>query len=240
MCRLSLRHLLTLALLVFLSSPLCLLAFSGLHTALFTPRAHLPAQIVRQVQVGDLVFIREPYLIPREIARAGGSWSNHVGIVVDTSGTEPMIAESRIPRVRLTSLTSFVHRSEAGYVAVMRLKQPLSIYQQGLVASAARKRVGKWYDLGFDLHSSRQFCSKLVYESLVEAVGYPVARTNTLGDLRDRNPDLPTGLWKLWFLGRVPWQRVTLTPAALYHSEAFNPLYDSTSHAAAARLSLWT
>lgn len=240
MHRISLRHLLTFVLLVFLATPLCLLGFSDLHTAIFTPRAHLPSDVVRQTHIGDLVFIREPYLIPREIARAGGSWSNHVGIIVDVSGAEPMVAESKMPRARLTPLSNFVHRSQAGYVAVLRLRHPLSIHQQASIAAAARARLGRWYDLGFNLHSTRQFCSKLVYESLFEAVGYPVARTSTLADLRDTNPDLPVGLWKIWFLGRVPWHRVTLTPAALYRSPAFQPLYDSTRPSSPGKPALWT
>jgi hypothetical protein len=36
------------------------------------------------LQVGDLVFIRVPHKPFREVAAATGSWTNHVGIVVDT------------------------------------------------------------------------------------------------------------------------------------------------------------
>jgi hypothetical protein len=54
------------------------------------------------MKVGDLVFIRvgvRPFL---EVADATDSWTNHVGIVVDTSGAEPVIGESTFPLSRRT------------------------------------------------------------------------------------------------------------------------------------------
>lgn len=222
------RRLIGLTLFVLLLSPFAVMGGSDLHTALFTPRASLPTEIAQEIQVGDIVFTREPYMLLREVARAGGSWMNHVGIVVDTSGAEPVVAESKVPRARLTPLSRFVHRSAAGYVAVLRLRQPLDATQQAAMVSAARARMGRWYDLGFDLYSSRQFCSKLVFESLLEATGTPVAEPSTFAQLLQSNPAVPLGFWKIWYFGEIPWQRVTLTPAALYHSPNLRTVYDST------------
>jgi hypothetical protein len=223
------RHLIGITLFVLLLSPIAVMGGSDLHTALFTPRASLPVEIVQEIQVGDIVFTREPYMLLREVARAGGSWMNHVGIVVDTSGADPIVAESKVPRARLTPLSRFVHRSAAGYVAVLRLKESLDATQQAAMVSAARTRVGRWYDLGFDLYSSRQFCSKLVFESLLEATGKPVAEPSTFAQLLQNNPAVPLGFWKIWYFGEIPWQRVTLTPAALYHSPNLRAVYDSTT-----------
>ena len=222
------RQLLKLCLLAVLLSPFAVMGGSDLRTALFTPRAELPAEITRQIQVGDIVFTREPYMLLEQVARAGGGWMNHVGIVIDTSGPEPIVAESKVPRARLTPLHQFVHRSAAGYVAVLRLQQPLDAQQQMSLVNAAKARVGRWYDLGFNLYSSREFCSKLVYESLLEATGNPVAKPSTFAQLLKDNPNVPLGFWKLWYFGNIPWQRVTLTPAALYHSPALHPIYDAT------------
>lgn len=223
-----LRRLLGIILFALLLSPIAVMGGSDLHTALFTPRAELPTDVAREIQVGDIVFTREPYMLLRQVARAGGSWMNHVGIVIDTSGPEPIVAESKVPRARLTPLHQFVRRSAAGYVAVLRLKQPLDAQQQSALAGAARVRVGRWYDLGFDLYSQRQFCSKLVYESLLEATGNPVAEPSTFAQLLRDNPGVPLGFWKLWYFGNIPWQRVTLTPAALYRSPSLRTIYDST------------
>ena len=46
------------------------------------------------LDVGDLVFIRVPARPFLEVAAATDSWTNHVGVVVDTSGTQPLIGES--------------------------------------------------------------------------------------------------------------------------------------------------
>ena len=227
------RRFVGIALFVLLISPIAVMGGSDLHTALFTPRASLPTEISQEIQVGDIVFTREPYMLLREVARAGGSWMNHVGIVVDTSGAEPIVAESKVPRARLTPLSRFVHRSAAGYVAVLRLRQPMNATQQATLVSAAKTRVGRWYDLGFDLYSSRQFCSKLVFESLLEATGNPVAEPSTFAQLLQNNPAVPLGFWKIWYFGEIPWHRFTLTPAALYHSPALQTVYDSTQSAAA-------
>lgn len=222
------RRLFGIALIALLLTPIAVMGGSDFHTALFTPRAELPADISREIQVGDIVFTREPYMLLRQVARVGGSWMNHVGIVIDTSGPEPIVAESKVPRARLTPLHAFVHRSAAGYVAVLRLREPLDPQQQITLASAARARVGRWYDLGFDLYSSRQFCSKFVFESLLEATGTPVAEPSTFASLLQANPDVPLGFWKIWYLGNIPWQRVTLTPAAIYRSPALRTIYDRT------------
>ncbi|MBN3821173.1 hypothetical protein G3N57_33685, partial [Paraburkholderia sp. Se-20369] len=64
------------------------------------------------------MFIRVPARPFREVADATGSWTNHVGIVVDTSGAEPVVAESTFPWAKLTPLSRFVARSEGGRVAL--------------------------------------------------------------------------------------------------------------------------
>ena len=47
----------------------------------------------------------------RRVAAATNSWTNHVGIVVDTSGDQPQIAESTFPLSRITPLSRFAARS---------------------------------------------------------------------------------------------------------------------------------
>ncbi|WP_205739901.1 hypothetical protein, partial [Klebsiella pneumoniae] len=47
--------------------------------------------------VGDLVFIRVPAGAPDATAGSAGTWANRFGIVVDTSGDEPLIAEPTRP-----------------------------------------------------------------------------------------------------------------------------------------------
>ena len=132
---------------------------AGAEPAAATVGAFAPA-----LNVGDVVFIRVAARPFREVAAATDSWTNHVGMVIDTSGEEPLIAESTFPLSRTTRLSKFVARSEGGRVAVARLKAPLSAEQQQQLVAAAERRAGVFYDTGFNLNSRRQFCSRYVRE----------------------------------------------------------------------------
>ena len=77
--------------------------------------------LAKSLQVGDIVFTRIGAYPFRKVAEATGTWTNHVGIVLDVSGQEPVIGESRFPFSGSTTLARFVARSAGGRVAVMRL-----------------------------------------------------------------------------------------------------------------------
>ena len=123
----------------------------------------------KQLQVGDVVFIRIPSQPFTKVASTTASWTNHVGIVSDVSGEEPVISESRVPFSGDTNWSHFVKRSDMGRVAVSRLPVPLDQQQQSKLKQAVVARRGILYDAGFDLHSRRQFCSRYVREVLQEA-----------------------------------------------------------------------
>ena len=146
------------------------------------PAAPTPlTTLQRDMQVGDLVFIRVKALPFAKVAAATGSWTNHVGVVIDTSGAEPMIGESTFPVSKATNLSRFVARSEGGRVAVMRLDTPLT--------DAQRDRV-------------------------------------TFAHLLERNPSAGLGFWRVWYFGRIPWTRETVTPASLLQSARVHATFD--------------
>ena len=185
------------------------------------------------LQVGDLVFIRvsaRPFL---EVAAATGSWTNHVGIVVDTTGPEPLLAESTFPRSKHTPWSHFVARSEGGRVAVTRLNTPLGATQQQAVAQAAHQRLGVHYDTGFDLYSRGQFCSRFVREVLLAATGTAVGDVESFRALLQRQPNADLGFWRWWYLGSIPWQRQTVTPASVLASADLHRVFDGTLSASA-------
>jgi hypothetical protein len=170
------------------------------------------------IEVGDLIFIRvtaRPFL---EVSAATGCWSNHVGIVVDTSGSEPIVAESTFPFSRYTTLRRFVRRSEAARFAVCRLAGGAMESRHEAIRRAAQRRMGVFYDTGFNLRSSRQFCSRFVREVLAEALGVEIGCVQTFDELYARQPQAGLTFWKLWFFGRIPWARETVTPASLLES----------------------
>lgn len=182
--------------------------------------------LAERLRVGDVVFIHIPVLPFRRVAAATNSWTNHVGIVVEASGAEPAIAESKFPLSRTTALSRFIERSEGRRAAVARLREPLSPEQQRAVAQAARRRNAIFYDTGFDLFSRRQFCSRFVREVLHEATGALVGDVESFSTLLARNPHADLSFWRLWFFGRIPWARQTVTPASLLQSPQLMTVFD--------------
>lgn len=186
--------------------------------------------LAQQVRVGDVVFIRvaaRPFL---EVSAATGSWTNHVGIVVDVGGDEPLIGESKFPFSGATPWSNFIARSEGGRVAIARLHSDLTLEQQQQLRSSADRRAGIFYDTGFNLHSSRQFCSRYVREVVAEATGVILGQVETFADLLARRPQTRLSFWKFWYFGRIPWERETVTPASLLESSHLHLVFDGVAH----------
>jgi len=191
------------------------------------------------LKVGDVVFIRVRARPFREVATATASWTNHVGIVVANSGTKTSIAESTFPLSRTTSFKRFAARSEHGRIAIARPRLPLTALQQIRLSEAVRHRIGIWYDTGFNLHSRRrQFCSRFVREVLAESADICIGEVESFKGLLARQPDSALGFWRLWYFGRIQWERETVTPASLLRSPALELVFDGIvlpAHATANR-----
>ncbi|HKB59551.1 MAG TPA: YebB family permuted papain-like enzyme [Gallionellaceae bacterium] len=195
-----------------------------LHTT--APQAATLGELGGRLQVGDTIFVRVRLLPFRKVAETTRSWTNHVGIVVDLADGEPVIAEGRIPFSGTTTWARFVRRSEDGRVALARLKTALDAGQQAALLEAARKRYRIPYDPGFNLHSRRQFCSRFVREVVDEAAGVKLGEVERFCDLLARNPQADRRFWRLWYLGAIPWQRETVTPASLLRDERLHIYFD--------------
>jgi hypothetical protein len=197
-----------------------------------TRQAAAPANLRdlgRQLKVGDAVFIRIPLLPFRKVADTTGSWTNHVGIVVDISGGEPVIAESRVPFSGTASWSRFVGRSAGGRVALARLKVDLNDAEREHLQQAASKRYGILYDTGFNLYSRRQFCSRFVREVLYEATGTKLGEVESFSTLLARNPNADQRFWRVWYFGAIPWKRETVTPASLLMDEKLVVYFDGNA-----------
>lgn len=191
--------------------------------ALSTRTAHA---LHAEVRTGDLVFTRIDVLPFREVAASTGTWTNHVGIVIGHDGDMPLVAESTFPLSRVTPMTDFVGRSDAGRVAVLRLPTPLDADAHARLKAAADRRLGVWYDTGFNLHSRRQFCSRFVHEVVDEALGERLGQVQTLAELFEQHPQARLGFWRTWYLGTIPWSRQTITPASLLVDPRLEPVFD--------------
>ena len=186
-------------------------------------------ELARSLEVGDIVFTRIGAYPFRKVAEATGTWTNHVGIVLDVSGKEPVIGESRFPFSGSTTLSRFVARSAGGRVAVMRLPTPLTTAQQAAIVDAATQRAHVFYDTGFDAHSHRQFCSRYVREVLRQGAGVEVGRVETFQALLESAPKADVAFWRVWYFGSIPWQRETVTPASVLHSPGLKTIFDGTA-----------
>jgi len=187
------------------------------------------SDLARSLRVGDIVFTRIGAYPFRKVAEATGTWTNHVGIVLDVSGAEPIIGESRFPFSGSTTLSRFVARSTGSRVAVMRLPTPLTPAQQGAIGVAAVQRQHVFYDTGFDAHSHRQFCSRYVREVLQQAAGVDVGQVETFKQLLASAPQADVGFWRAWYFGSIPWQRETVTPASVLHTPGLQTVFDGVA-----------
>ena len=191
--------------------------------------AELVADLARSLQVGDIVFTRIGAYPFRKVAEATGTWTNHVGIVLDVSGPEPTIGESRFPFSGTTTLSRFVARSAGSRVAVMRWPVALTEAQQAGIVAAADQRSHVFYDTGFDAHSRRQFCSRYVREVLQQGAGVEVGRVETFRQLLASAPQADVGFWRAWYFGSIPWQRETVTPASVLHTPGLRTVFDGVA-----------
>jgi hypothetical protein len=193
------------------------------------PAVRPVAELARSLAVGDIVFTRIGAYPFRKVAEATGTWTNHVGIVLDVSGREPVIGESRFPFSGTTTLSRFVARSAGGRVAVMRLPTPLTPAQQVAIVAAAAQREHVFYDTGFDNRSHRQFCSRYVREVLQQGADVEVGQVESFRTLLSHAPQADVGFWRVWYFGSIPWQRETVTPASVLNSPGLHTVFDGVA-----------
>ncbi|MCZ4215067.1 YebB family permuted papain-like enzyme, partial [Escherichia coli] len=118
----------------------------------------------------------------------------------------------------LSSAASDVYNRQANQRYVInRLDAGLTEQQKQRIVEQVPSRLRKLYHTGFKYESSRQFCSKFVFDTYKEALCIPVGEIETFGELLNSNPNAKLTFWKFWFLGSIPWERKTVTPASLWH-----------------------
>ena len=176
--------------------------------------------VATKPQVGDIVFTRIGGPLFACVANTTESWTSHVGIIVDYRKGDWVVAESGIPFVRKTPLRRFIARSTDGKYSIRRLRVPPTEEEKRAMLAIADAQMGRLYSLGFDLKSQNTFCSKFVHDVVFQATHQQVGEVETFDHLLHRNPDAPLWFWRTWFLGSIPWQRTTITPA----SELSSPL----------------
>ena len=179
------------------------------------------------LEVGDIIFTSIGNELFRQIASASLCWSNHVGMIIGHDGEDYLIAESRIPLSTTTTLSRFISRSNDNRYGIRRLATPLTTEQKLALVSQVPTRLNKLYHTGFDYDSSRQFCSKFVFELYDIALNIQVGKKETFQELLGKNPNAKLNFWKIWFIGQIPWDRTTVTPASLWRHPELSLIYSS-------------
>ncbi|MBQ0267510.1 YebB family permuted papain-like enzyme [Providencia huaxiensis] len=180
-----------------------------------------------EYEVGDVVFTSIGTELFRQIASASLCWSNHVGMIVGHNGEDYLIAESRVPLSTTTTLSRFIARSSDKRYSVRRFTHTLTNEQKSALVSEVPARLNKFYHTGFNYESSRQFCSKFVFDIYQSALSVQIGELETFKELLTKNPNAKLNFWKLWFIGQIPWERKTVTPASLWHHPELSLIYRS-------------
>ncbi|BBU95995.1 MULTISPECIES: YebB family permuted papain-like enzyme [Providencia] len=180
-----------------------------------------------EYEVGDVVFTSIGTELFRQIASASLCWSNHVGMIVGHNGEDYLIAESRVPLSTTTTLSRFIARSSDNRYSVRRFSHTLTSEQKSALVAEVPARLNKFYHTGFNYESSRQFCSKFVFDIYQSALSVQIGELETFKELLTKNPNAKLNFWKLWFIGQIPWERKTVTPASLWHHPELSLIYRS-------------
>ena len=179
------------------------------------------------LEVGDVIFTSIGTELFRQIASASQCWSNHVGMIIGHDGNDYLIAESRVPLSTTTTLSRFIARSSDKRYGVRRLASHLTNEQKNALVAEVPPRLNKFYHTGFKYESSRQFCSKFVFDIYQSALSIHIGEIETFHELLSKNPNAKLNFWKLWFIGQIPWERTTVTPASLWHHPELSLIYRS-------------
>ena len=172
-------------------------------------------QLKNNLEEGDILFTSIPHALYRAVEKGTNSPTSHVGIAIKHNG-QWVVAESKVPFSKLSSLESFIHRSHQHWLSIKRLKSPLSNKQKAALKASCLSRLGKVYDFGFNYNSSRQFCSKFVYDSYLESCDISIGQLEKVDTLLAKCPSATLPFWKLWFCGFIPKENVTVTPQSQY------------------------
>lgn len=186
-----------------------------------TPIAQIP------LCSGDIIFITIPNRLFNKVSDATNCPANHVGIVFNDPERGWLVAESAVPLSRYTPLEKFIARSDKGWFAIRRFKTGISESQVKQLRAQCDARMGVVYHPGFRYESQRMFCSKFVYDVYQSALGVKIGELETFSHLLERNPKAGLALWRVWFFCRIPWDRITVTPASQYESTLLETTWQS-------------
>jgi hypothetical protein len=132
-------------------------------------------------RLGDVLF----QSLPRQplvevIEGVSGSPFSHCGIVDEVDG-EFVVLEA-LQRVRVVPLGDFLARGRDGAFAVYRWRAPWA-EQVPAILAAARRYLGRPYDLRYRLDDDSIYCSELLWKAFRDATGGSLGQVQPLCEL---------------------------------------------------------
>jgi hypothetical protein len=128
---------------------------------------------------GDLIFQNSRSTQSAAILGATGSPYTHMGIIVMRAGQFVVLEAG--PIVREVPLDKWVASGEDGAHAVYR-REGLGVEQRATVIAAARRYLGRPYDIFFDFEGEAIYCSELPYLAF-GAAGVSMGNVQTVSEL---------------------------------------------------------
>lgn len=186
------------------------------------PEAPLPA-----VRDGDLVFHTSKSRQSQLVALATGSRWTHMGIVVVQDG-EPWVLEAVQP-VKLTKLSAWISRGDAGRVVVKRLAKADEVLTAGAVAKMrelGKAWLGKDYDLRFQWSDESLYCSELVFKLYEQGAGVEIGRKQKAGEMRLADPKVQKELKRRFPRESFSADEIVVTPQSMFEDPALVTVYE--------------
>jgi len=171
------------------------------------------------LESGDIVLQISTSAQSGAIRQAQGSDWTHVGIVEQAAdGTFVVEAEARVVR---TPWARFRARGAGQSLLVLRARD-LDGAARARVVAAARRELGKPYDLQFGWGDDALYCSELVVKAFERGAGLHLGRMVPLRelDLRELGPALQAR-----FGDAPPLDQPVVTPASLVEDPALEQVF---------------
>jgi hypothetical protein len=169
-----------------------------------------------QLRDGDIIFQTSQSGQSLAVQRATSSPYSHMGMVVFREG-KPFVLEAATT-VRFTPLQSWIERGEGHHYVVKRLRDADAKLTPDALAkarAAARRFLGRKYDLTFEWSDDRMYCSELVWKLYKEAVGVEIGGLQKLREFRLDEPAVKAKLRERY--GKdIPLDEPVISPAAMF------------------------
>ncbi|MBL9085145.1 MAG: hypothetical protein JNK76_25290 [Planctomycetales bacterium] len=173
-----------------------------------------------QPQVGDVVFQSLPHsTLTDTIEGATKSPLSHCGLIAYGRGGWVVVEANG--SVKETKLDRWLAQGREGKFAAYRFAPKFADKIPQMIA-AARSRLGKPYDLRYELDDRALYCSELVYKAFQEATGEPCGRLVKLGEL---NWQPYERVIRYLDGGGLPLEREMITPRDLAEAEQLKPVF---------------